>query len=210
MRYFPINISVWCCFVNKELIVLQNDQLNKSMRAKISRVIMKMCGWKYIGAIPEVKKAVVIAVPHTSNWDFVWGKLAFLSHNIPTTVLMKKEMFVFPFNYILKSWGVMPVDRSKKGNMTDQLAKEFASRESLYLSLAPEASRSLRPEWKRGFYFIALKAKVPIYLAEINYEEKTLSCGEAFYPTGNVDEDMLKIKSKYLNCKPKYPENFST
>lgn len=180
------------------------------MRAGISKLIMKMFGWKYIGDIPKAKKAVVIAVPHTSNWDFIWGKLSFLSYGIKTTILMKKEMFVFPFNFILKSWGVIPVNRSKKGNMTDQLADEFAKRDSLYLSLAPEGSRSLRTEWKKGFYYIALKAKVPIYLAEINYEEKTLTCGEAFYPTGDAEKDLHYIKSHYLNSKPKYPEKFST
>jgi len=180
------------------------------MRASISRLIMRMFGWKYIGEIPEVKKAVIIAVPHTSNWDFVWGKLAFLSHNVKTTILMKKELYIFPLKYLLKSWGVIPVDRSKKGNMTDQLAEEFSKRESLYISIAPEGSRRLRPEWKKGFYFIALKANVPIYLAEINYEDKTLTCGEPFYPTGNVDEDMKVIKSNYINSKPKHPEKFST
>lgn len=180
------------------------------MRARISKLLMQICGWKYVGDMPQVKKAVVIAVPHTSNWDFVWGKLAFLSHNIPTTVLMKKEMFIFPFKYFLKAWGVIPVNRSIKGNMTDQLAKEFASRDSLYLSMSPEGSRSLRSEWKKGFYYIALKANVPIYLAEINYEEKTLTCGEAFYPTGDIEKDMVIIKGKYIHSKAKYPKNFTT
>ncbi len=171
---------------------------------------MKMFGWNFIGEVPEVKKAVIIAVPHTSNWDFVWGKLAFLSHNVKTTILMKKELYVFPLKYLLKSWGVIPVDRSKKGNMTDQLAEEFSKRDSLYISIAPEGSRSMRSDWKKGFYFIALKANVPIYLAEINYENKTLSCGEPFYPTGNVEEDLKKIKGNYTNSKPKHPERFST
>lgn len=180
------------------------------MRAKISILILKLFGWKYIGGIPEVKKAVIIAVPHTSNWDFVWGKLAFLSHNVKTTILMKKEMFIFPLNYLLRSWGVIPVDRSKKGNMVDQMAEEFAKRDSLYLSIAPEGSRSLRTEWKKGFYYIALKANVPIYLAEINYEEKTLTCGKPFYPTGDVEKDMKHIKSNYAYSKPKHPDRFST
>lgn len=180
------------------------------MKSKLCMLILKLCGWKYIGNLPEVKKAVVIAVPHTSNWDFVWGKLAFLAYNIQTSILMKKEMFVFPFSILLKSWGVIPVDRSKKVNLTDQLAEEFKKRESLYLSLAPEASRSLRPEWKKGFYYIALKAEVPIYLAEINYEDKTLTCGELFYPTGDLEKDLFYIKNRYKNCKPKYPENFTT
>ena len=180
------------------------------MRAKICALIMKLFGWKYVGEIPTVKKAVIIAVPHTSNWDFVWGKLAFLAYDVQTTILMKKEMFVFPFKYLLKSWGVIAVDRSKKGNMTDQLAEEFARRDSLYLSIAPEGSRSLRSKWKRGFYYIALKANVPIYLGEINYKEKTLTCGKAFYPTGDVEKDMAEIKRNYINSNPRHPERFST
>ncbi len=179
------------------------------MKARISKQIMKLFGWKYTGDLPQQKKAVVIAVPHTSNWDFIWGKLVFMSLSIPATILMKKEMFVFPLKYLLKFWGIVPVDRSKKGNMTEDLAKEFSKKESLYIVLTPEGSRSLRKNWKQGFYFIALKANVPIYLAEINYENKSLSCGKAFYPTGNVEKDMQTIKANYKNCKPKYPQKFS-
>ena len=171
---------------------------------------MKLFGWKYIGDLPEVKKAVIIAVPHTSNWDFVWGKLAFLSHNVKTTILMKQEMFVFPLKYLLKSWGVIPVNRSKKESMTDQLAEEFSRRDSLYLSVAPEGTRSHRSEWKRGFYYIALKANVPIYLGEINYQNKTIKVGKPFYPTGDVEKDMLEIKRNYIHSKPKHTDKFST
>ncbi|RUT79051.1 1-acyl-sn-glycerol-3-phosphate acyltransferase [Ancylomarina longa] len=179
------------------------------MKAKISSLIMKLFGWKYIGDIPTVKKAVIIAVPHTSNLDFVWGKLAFVSYNVQTTILMKKEMFVFPLKYLLKSWGAIPVNRSQKESMTDQLAEEFSRRDSLYLSIAPEGTRRHRSEWKRGFYYIALKANVPIYLGEINYQDKTITCGTAFYPTGDVEKDMQKIKSNYIHSKPKHADKFS-
>ena len=149
--------------------------IHKRMKVKISRFILKLFGWKYVGEIPAVKKAVVLAAPHTSNWDFIWGKMAFVAHN----------------------------------NLTDQLAEEFAKRDELYLSLSPEGTRSRRPVWKRGFYFIALKANVPILLGDLNYETKTLSFIETFYPTGDVEADMAYIKSKYKDSKPKFPELFS-
>jgi len=180
------------------------------MRVKLSQIILKIFGWKYVGEVPTIKKAVIVAAPHTSNWDFVWGKLAFLAHGISTTILMKKEFFFFPLGQIFRALGVMPIDRSKKSNLTDQLADEFAKRDELYLSLSPEGTRSRRSEWKRGFYFIALKAKVPILLGEINYENKSLRFLDTFYPTGDVEADMAYIKGKYKNSKPKYPELFST
>lgn len=179
------------------------------MKVKLSKLILKMFGWKLIGEIPTEKKAVVIAAPHTSNWDFVWGKLAFVAYGINTTILMKKEFFFFPLGAIFRFLGVMPIDRSKKSNLTDQLAEEFVKRDTLYLSLSPEGTRSRRPVWKRGFYFIALKAKVPILLGDLNYEDKTLSFLDTFYPTGNVEADMAYIKGKYKNAKPKYPDLFS-
>ncbi|MRT94095.1 1-acyl-sn-glycerol-3-phosphate acyltransferase [Ancylomarina sp. 16SWW S1-10-2] len=179
------------------------------MKVIISRFILKLSGWKFVGEIPSEKKAVVIAAPHTSNWDFIWGKLAFVAHRINTTVLMKKEFFFFPLGAIFRSMGVMPIDRSKKNNLTDQLAAEFKNRDELYLSLSPEASRSRRPVWKRGFYFIALKANVPILLGDLNYETKTLSFIETFHPTGDVEADMAYIKSRYKNSKPKFPDMFS-
>lgn len=180
------------------------------MKSKLCMLLLKYCGWKYIGNLPDVKKAIIIAVPHTSNWDFIWGKLTFLAYNIPTSILMKKEMFFFPLKYLLNAWGIIPVDRSKKVNLTDQLAEEFNKRDSLYLALAPEGSRSLRTQWKMGFYYIALKAQVPIFLAELNYQDKTLTCGEMFQPTGDAEKDMLFIRKRYENAKAKYPENFST
>ena len=179
------------------------------MKIKLSQFILKLFGWKYVGEIPTEKKAVVIAAPHTSNWDFIWGKLAFVAHGINTTVLMKKEFFFFPLGTIFRSMGVMPIDRSKKSNLTDQLAEEFKNRDELYLSLSPEGTRSRRPVWKRGFYFIALKANVPILLGDLNYETKTLSFIETFIPTGDVEADMTYIKSRYKNSKPKFPELFS-
>ncbi|MFA8436295.1 MAG: lysophospholipid acyltransferase family protein [Marinifilaceae bacterium] len=179
------------------------------MKAAICKRLLHLGGWRFVGEVPTEKKAVIIAVPHTSNWDFVWGKLAFLSEKVSTTIIMKKELFVFPLGGILRSLGVMPIDRSKSSNLVEQLAQEFARRDSLYLSLAPEGSRSKRPVWKRGFYYIALGAKVPIFLGKIDYKNKTLTLSDPFYPTGDVEADMKKIKGYYRDCNPKFPDKFS-
>lgn len=180
------------------------------MKVKLSQFLLRVSGWKFVGDVPTEKKAVVIAAPHTSNWDFVWGKLAFIAYDIRTTILMKKEFFFWPMGPLLRALGAIPIDRSKKSNLTDQLAEVFAQREELYLSLSPEGTRSRRPVWKRGFYYIALKAEVPILLGSLDYETKTLCFLETFYPTGDVEADMAYIKGKYKNAKPKYPELFST
>jgi len=102
------------------------------MKAKICKAILNICDWKFEGGIPQEAKAVVIGAPHTSNWDFIWGKLGYLSVGVPTTILMKKEFFVFPLNYIFKSLGVIPIDRGKKMNLTDQLAEEFSKHDTFY------------------------------------------------------------------------------
>lgn len=176
----------------------------------IARFLMWLGGWKFIGQLPEVKKAVIISVPHTSNWDFVWGELAFQSQAVPAFILMKKEFFFFPLGMILRALRVLPVDRGKKDSqLVDQLVAEFKRRDSMYLCLTPEGSRKKRKKWKRGFLVIALAAGVPVYLGRIDYKSKTCKIGPLFHPTGDVDADLAYIMSTYRDANPKYPENFS-
>ena len=100
----------------------------------LARFIMWLAGWKYKGELPTEKKAVIISVPHTSNWDFIWGELAFLSQGIPAFILMKKEFFFFHLGVILRALRVIPVDRGNKDSqLVDQMVKEFKSRDSMYL-----------------------------------------------------------------------------
>ncbi|MCT4614129.1 MAG: 1-acyl-sn-glycerol-3-phosphate acyltransferase [Marinifilaceae bacterium] len=178
------------------------------MTRNISKFILRLFGWKYIGEIPENKKAVILAAPHTSNWDFIWGKLCLVSIGIPTAILMKKEMFIFPFSYLLKYWGVIPVNRSRKSNLVDTMAEEFNSRQELYIVLSPEGTRKANSEWKKGFYYIAHKAQVPLFLAKIDYKNKTLEAGETYYTSGDYDNDIKYIKSYYKDSNPKYPNFF--
>jgi len=180
------------------------------MKIALAKILLKMFGWKYVGETPKIKKAVIIGAPHTSYYDFVWAKLIFVSLGIPAKVLMKKEMFIFPISYILNYMGVVPVNRSSKGNMVEQLSENFKRTDSLYLALSPEGTRKLQRKWKKGFYYIALKAQVPIYCADIDFKNKELFLNEPFFPTGDIDADMIVIKSFYTKSNAKYPKQFTT
>lgn len=176
----------------------------------LARFIMWLAGWRYKGEIPQVKKAVIISVPHTSNWDFVWGELAFLSQGIPAYILMKKEFFFFPLGVLLRALRVIPVDRGKKdSHLVQQMIEEFKKRDSMYLCITPEGSRKKRKKWKKGFLVIAKAAGVPVYLGRIDYKEKFCEVGPLFYPTADVDADLGYIMQTYKNAHPKHLKQFS-
>ncbi|PVX50736.1 acyltransferase-like protein [Balneicella halophila] len=179
------------------------------MTAWIAKLFLKLNGWKFDKKMPEVKKAVILSVPHTSNWDFVWGKLSFLAYHIDTYIFLKKELFFFPLNLIFRALNVLPIDRTEPAEMIKRVVREFDDNERFYLCITPEGTRSRREKWPRGFYYIAAKAKVPIYLGRIDYKKKELSLGELFYPTGNIEKDVRYIKSTYRDITAKHPEKFS-
>lgn len=172
-------------------------------------IFNKILGWKIVNVQPDVPKCIIAAAPHTSNWDFIIGKLAYSSLGRNAKFLIKKEWFIFPFNLIFRSIGGIPVERSKKTSMTDALATEFAKHDRLQIAVTPEGTRKRVTEWKRGFYFIALKAAVPIVLIGLDYGKKEVVFLDTFYPTGNVEEDMTSIQSRYKGIQGKHPQNFN-
>lgn len=177
------------------------------MVKKIASFLFYLLGWKVKGEIPErIKKFIVIAAPHTSNWDFFYARLAFLILGVPLKFFIKKEWFVFPFNILFKWLGGIPVDRSKKENLTDQMSNIFNDYRELAIMIPPEGTRSYNPDWKKGFYYISKKAKVPILLGYIDFENKVGGLGPVFYISDNVEEDIEEIKKFYRNIKGKYPE----
>ncbi|HBG41640.1 MAG TPA: acyltransferase [Porphyromonadaceae bacterium] len=176
---------------------------------KISRFLLNLWGWKIENILPDVSKCVIALAPHTSNWDFVIGKLAYSSIGRNARFLIKKEWFVFPFNLLFKSMGGIPIERNKKQSMTDTLAEEFDKHEDLQLAITPEGTRKRVPEWRRGFYYIALKARVPILLIALDYKKKAVVFLDLFYPTGDYEADLVKIKSYYKGVHAKNPKNFN-
>jgi 1-acyl-sn-glycerol-3-phosphate acyltransferase len=180
------------------------------MISKSSNFILRLFGWDTSGAIPAgIKKAIMIVAPHTSYWDFVIGRLTFWGSKVRIRVLIKKEVFVFPVGILLKKLGGLPVARGKKNNMIDEVVKLFNEAESLVVVITPEGTRRLVRQWKKGFYLIALAAKVPIALGYIDYANKKGGVGPILYPSGDYDKDMAFINDFYHDKTGKHPEKFN-
>lgn len=168
-----------------------------------------MFGWKCVSTEGvDTPKCVVCVAPHTSNWDFIVGKLFYTSLGYTAGFLIKKEWFFFPFNLIFKSMGGVPVDRGKRTSVTEQVAQMFNERERFQIAITPEGTRKRVKEWKKGFYFIAQKAQVPIMVAYFDYAKKEVGSKGLFYPTGDVEKDILEIRKMYNGVSGRHPENF--
>ncbi len=180
------------------------------MKQKFAKFIFKLIGWKVIINLPpDGKKFVVMMAPHTSNWDFLIGWLGYMSIGVDAKYLVKKEAFVFPFGKILKAMGGLSVDRQSSNNVVIQVGEMFEKTDSLFITITPEGSRSLRPTWKRGFYYIAEHAKVPIAFGFLDYKRKEGGIGGTLFPTGDYEADLKKIEAFYKDKGAKYPEKFN-
>ncbi|MDD3321072.1 MAG: lysophospholipid acyltransferase family protein [Paludibacter sp.] len=175
---------------------------------KFSTWILKLAGWKAVIEVDEPAKSVICIAPHTSNWDFLIGKLFYWSLNRKSAFLMKKSWFFFPLGTLFRNMGGIPIDRSKRTSVTDQLAAEFTKYDKFHIGITPEGTRSRVKKWKMGFYHIAVKAHVPIQLAYIDYLNKEMGIKEVFYPTGDENVDLEKIQAFYKNSHPKHSERF--
>ena len=173
----------------------------------LARLLWKLAGWKLEGWVPEdINKSVCVAAPHTSNWDFFYGILAFKMMDYPVKFLIKKELFFWPLGPLLRALGGIAVDRKNPKNLVDWLAELYAESDQLSIVFAPEGTRKKVDTWKKGFYWLALKAEVPIILGFVNYRDKIGGVGPTIYPTGDVDKDLEKIMAFYRDIPGKYPE----
>ncbi|MFT6166873.1 MAG: 1-acyl-sn-glycerol-3-phosphate acyltransferase [Vicingaceae bacterium] len=173
----------------------------------LARLVFWISGWKIVANNAyKVKKMVMIAAPHTSNWDLLYARAAFYLMEIPVNYTVKKELFFFPLGFILKSLGGIPIDRKSKGNMVDKMAALYDDYENFAIMITPEGTRSYSPEWKKGFYYIAQKAKVPIALGYLDYAKKEAGVGPLITPSGDFEKDLETIQSFYRNITPKFPK----
>lgn len=177
---------------------------------RISGIILWLIGWKVTQGIPpDIPKCVVAVAPHTSMWDFIIGRLAFWKLGVKTRFLIKKEMFFWPLGPIIKWLGAIPVDRQKRGRLVDHIAAMFDDYDSLYIAITPEGTRKLVKDWKKGFYYISYKAKVPIALGVLDYAKKTGGVVKIFEPSGDYEADLKGIERHYLGATGKHPEKFN-
>ena len=180
------------------------------LKSFCSWLLYKHMGWTVNVTEPHPDKFIICLAPHTSNWDFLIGQLYNKSQGLKSNFLMKKEWFFWPLGLIFRRMGGIPVWRSKHTSMTDNLAETAKKLPAFKLCITPEGTRSLNPEWKKGFYFIAQKANISILLYGVDYERKLIQCTKTIIPNGNVDEQMREIKLYFKSFKGKHPENFTT
>src|SRR5690554_863354 len=175
----------------------------------LSKFVFEKAGWKYEGGLPAgVKKCVLVAAPHTSNWDFVIARLVFNFLGVNVRMLIKKEAFFWPLGYFLKKMGGIPIDRSRRTNSVEQIAKLFHDHDELVILFTPEVTRKYSPKWKRGFYFASEAANVPVVLGYVEYSKKLGGIHpHIFKKSGNMAADIDRTPEFYFPYRGKYPQH---
>ncbi len=166
-------------------------------------------GWKSIGTFDYPDKCIVIAAPHTSNWDFLIGRCYGYINGIKAKYLIKSSLFIPVLGTFFRWNGGIPVYRDSKNNLVDQLVERFNSTDKLILGIAPEGTRSRVKKWKTGFYHIAYKANIPILLVGVDFKKKKIGVINSLKPTGDIKKDMLFIQNQFKDLTGKIPENYN-
>ena len=170
-------------------------------------IFFRLMGWNIAGTIDEnLKKCVMMVVPHTSWHDFYIGLFTRGIMRLEMNWVGKKELFQFPLNTYFRWMGGAPLDRTGGLNKVDSIAAIFKERQVFRMAIAPEGTRKKVTELKTGFYYIALKANVPIIPVAFNFEIKEVTIGQPFYPSGTINEDMKVLTKHFINVKGKKPE----
>ena len=164
------------------------------MFQKICYVLLKLHGWKITDQVgmDKLKKCVMVAAPHTSNWDYYYTMLMFFGLGIKFKFLAKKSLFGFPFGWIMRATGGIPVDRTKANFLIPKMVKLFGDVNEMSLLIAVEGTRSYAKQWKPGFYHIAKGAEVPIACGFLDYAKRTGGFLAAFVPTGDYEKEDRK------------------
>ncbi len=172
--------------------------------------ILRIVGWKVDITVPDYPKCIICVAPHTSNWDFILGKLAYAAVGRNAGFLMKEAWFFFPLGLIFKAIGGIPVPKKRGSSLAAEIVSRFNATDKMVLAITPEGTRKRVTEWRYGFLHIVNGAQVPIVLGVIDYCTKTISIKEEFTPSGDCDADMRAIKDFYSGFTACYPEKFST
>ena len=170
-----------------------------------ARLFLKLTGWKLIDLPQRPAKAVVIAYPHTSNWDFPMTLLALAALPYGARWVGKDSLFRWPYGWVFRGLGGLPVNRREHTGLVAQLAEEFKRRESFYLAIAPEGTRRATTSMKSGFYRVALLAQVPLGCAFIDYPRREVGIREFLQLSGNEAADLARIAEVYAGCHGKHP-----
>ena len=186
------------------------------MFEKIAEQSLKMMGWEIDNHWPlDLDQCVMIAAPHTSNWDALYARLALKALGVNVRLTIKDSYMKFPFGPFVRALGGIGIDRTPKAegeprpSMVEVMTDLFKEHPKLVMLVTPEATRAKQQQWKTGFYHVATSAGVPIALAYMDYAKKKTGVGKIVYPTGDYEKDMAEIMDFYSQINAKFPENFS-
>lgn len=176
----------------------------------LARRILRLAGWRTVGTLPDVPRLVMIAAPHTTNWDFPLGILTMYATGFRVNFLGKDSLFRPPLGWVMRWLGGKPVDRSAAHGVVEESVKAIRASDRFILALAPEGTRKRVAQWRTGFYRIAERAGLPIVLGFFDYARREVGFGPTLWPSGDLERDLATIQAFYRTKVGKYPENFAT
>jgi 1-acyl-sn-glycerol-3-phosphate acyltransferase len=174
----------------------------------LGKSVIRVAGWHTAGEAPEAKNMVVIAAPHTSNWDWILLMAAAYSFGISVNWLGKDALFRTPLGPLLKFMGGIPIDRSRSTNMVQSLTAQIEQGDGINLVVPPSGTRRKTDYWKSGFYRIAEAAQIPMVCGYLDYEKKEAGLGPAFLTT-ELSADMDRLRAYYEPIAARFPEKKS-
>jgi 1-acyl-sn-glycerol-3-phosphate acyltransferase len=175
---------------------------------RLGVLIFRLTGWRTAGGVPNLPKFVMIAAPHTSNWDFLHGICAMLVLDLRISWIGKHSMFRWPLGRPMRWLGGTPVRRDKTVGRVDQIIAAMNAAEQYVVTIAPEGTRKRTDRWRTGFYHVAHGAGVPIVPAYLDYGQRIVGFGPAFDTTGDLERDLVAIRAFYDDKRPKKPAQF--
>jgi 1-acyl-sn-glycerol-3-phosphate acyltransferase len=175
----------------------QAPQLPSNLRRRFFRWLIARCGWKLAGEFPNVPKLVFVAAPHSSWWDGWWGLMFKVALGLDASFMAKRELFVGPLGWLLRTLGGVPIERSESHGVVEQMVDRFRTTDRIWVGIAPEGTRKPVKKWKSGFWHIARAAGVPVMPVYFHYPEKTIGVGPLFETTDDLAADMARLREFY-------------
>lgn len=176
----------------------------------LSSFILRVAGWTVDISVPDYPKCIICVAPHTSNWDFILGKLAYASAGRKAGFLMKEAWFFWPLGCMFRAIGGIAVPKARGSQLTETIIDRFMHSDRMQLAITPEGTRSRVTRWRTGFLHIASAAKVPILLGVIDAPSRRIMIRHEFHPSGDATADMRSLKDYYSPFKGIRPDKFST
>ena len=179
-------------------------QFAQNRARRLCAWLLRIAGWKLVGTLPDRPKLVLIAAPHSSWWDGIWGLLMRSALGADIAFMAKRELFQGPLGWLLRRAGGIPIERSSASGVVEQMSRRFETSDRLWLGIAPEGTRKQVETWKKGFWHIARAAEVPILPVYFDYPSRTIGLGPVFETTGDLDRDTAWLRAFYAPFRGKH------